>query len=645
MPVRGRPRRAPSAPRPEHLRVEPLADRLAPSANPTAVDDTYSTDAGMTLAVAPAGVLANDLSPAGLAVTAVLTKAPRGGALTLKADGSFAYTPDSGFAGTDLFRYKAFAPDGDSNNAHVFILVGVAAVTPTAVDDAYTTPEDQPLTVPAADGVLANDILPNGSNLTAALQTGPAHGTIALNPDGSFTYTPAADFNGTDSFAYLVTDGGTSIVGTASIVVAPVNDQPVAAGDQYTSPEDKPLAGASVLDNDADPDGDPLTAGLVTGPAHGTLTLNADGTFRYVPAAGYFGTDSFTYVAQDPLGAESAPATVTIAVTRVNHRPTAAVDRYTTPQDAALKVPAGGVLANDADRDGDRLTAMLVAGPAHGTLILRANGSFIYVPDPGFTGTDRFTYRASDGSLSSKAVRVTIRVVPTPPQPPPQPPPVPTPTGGGSRPPTSGSGGTPTGPTVVAADPVLPAPPTLVDFPATFSNFGPAGYGATVPGAPAPLPPAVPTPSVVVPSLPPPPAVPFIPPPVSAEPSPPVVRVPALPAVPDLPVVPPVPQLRPDNPVFGGLDELSHDVGQVKAVPTVTGTVVGTGVVATAGYVLLSPRLAYWLLSALLARRTVWKPFDPLEVVYAWEREKGLGGDDDDSLDKMVDSDTAEPKA
>jgi hypothetical protein len=149
---------------------------------------------------------------------------------------------------------------------------------------------------------------------------------------------------------------------------------------------------------------------------------------------------------------------------------------------------------------------------------------------------------------------------------------------------------------------------------------------------------------VIVPSLPPSPTVPYILPPVPVEALPSPVFLPPIPVVPDLPAVPPIPQLQADNPVFGGLDELSHDVGQARAVTAVTGTVVGTGVVATAGYVLLSPRLAYWLLSALLARRTVWKPFDPLEVVYAWEREKGLGGDDD-SLEKMVDSDNAEPKA
>src|SRR4029079_15906194 len=98
--------------------------------------------------------LANDLGPAGLALTAVLTKATQDGALTLNADGSFAYAPDPTFIGTDEFRYKAVTADGDSNNAHVFIPVGVAAVSPTAVDDGYRTPEDQPLAVAAADGVL-----------------------------------------------------------------------------------------------------------------------------------------------------------------------------------------------------------------------------------------------------------------------------------------------------------------------------------------------------------------------------------------------------------------------------------------------------------------------------------------------------------
>lgn len=157
----------------------------------------------------------------------------------------------------------------------------------------------------------------------------------------------------------------------------------------------------------------------------------------------------------------------------------------------------------------------------------------------------------------------------------------------------------------------------------------------------------MPAPNVVVPSLPSlplTPSVPVLPPPIRVDGRPVPPGVPPA-VVPDAPAVPAVPQLQADNPVFGGLDDLARDVGQGRKVEAVTGTVVGTGVVATAGYVLLSPRLAYWFLSALLARRTVWKPFDPVEVLYAWEREKGTEDGDDDSLKKMLDSGPDKPAA
>jgi len=147
---------------------------------------------------------------------------------------------------------------------------------------------------------------------------------------------------------------------------------------------------------------------------------------------------------------------------------------------------------------------------------------------------------------------------------------------------------------------------------------------------------------VVVPSLPPSPTVPILPAPIRVDvrpPSPPAANPPVV--VPDTPAAPAVPVIPPDDPVFSGLDDLKKDLGQQPGVQTVTGSVVGTGVVATAGYVLLSPRLAYWLLSALLARRTVWKPFDPLDVVYAWEKENGTG--DDESLEGLVDAGSNRP--
>src|SRR5262249_31559572 len=127
---------------------------------------------------------------------------------------------------------------------------------------------------------------------------------------------PAADYNGPDSFTYRANDGTlNSNVATVAITVNPVNDAPVAGNDGYSTNEDTALtvAAPGVLGNDSDADGDPLAAQRVSGPAHGTLTLNADGSFTYTPAAGFSGTDAFTYWASDG-GAVSGVATVSVTV-------------------------------------------------------------------------------------------------------------------------------------------------------------------------------------------------------------------------------------------------------------------------------------------------------------------------------------------
>ena len=166
-----------------------------------------------------------------------------------------------------------------------------------------------------------------------------------------------------------------------------------------------------VLGNDVDPDGDPLTATLVSGPAHGTLTFNPDGSFVYTPDADYSGPDSFTYTVSDG-DQTSAPATVTLTVNPVDDPPTAAANTYSLGEDHTFSVPAsGGLLANDTDLDpSSTLTAILVTGPAHGTLTLNPDGSFTYVPDANFNGVDTFTYQVSDGTATSTPVTVTLNV-------------------------------------------------------------------------------------------------------------------------------------------------------------------------------------------------------------------------------------------
>jgi len=346
-------------------------------------------------------------------LTALLVTGPASGTMALNANGAFTYTPNANFNGTDSFTYRA--NDGTTNSGPATVTITVVPVNdaPVANPDSYTTNEDTALTV-AAPGVLANDTDVDGNALTAALVTGPASGTLALNANGAFTYTPNANFNGTDSFTYRANDGTTtSGPATVTITVVPVNDAPVANPDSYTTNEDTALtvAAPGVLANDTDVDGNALTAALVTGPASGTLTLNTNGAFTYTPNANFNGTDSFTYRANDGT-TTSGPATVTITVVPVNDAPVANADSYTTNQDAALTVAAPGVLANDTDVDGNTLTAALVTGPASGQLTLNANGSFTYTPNAGFNGTDTFVYRASDGTTVSNPVAVTITVVP-----------------------------------------------------------------------------------------------------------------------------------------------------------------------------------------------------------------------------------------
>ena len=192
----------------------------------------------------------------------------------------------------------------------------VQGVAPVAEDEAYEVDEDLLLEV-ATPGVLDNDTDANQDPLAAVLATGPLHGTLTLGSDGSFTYLPDLNFHGVDSFTYRASDGVlVSDVATVTITVNPVPDAPVALEDAYEVAENGLLAVAAedgVLANDSDGDGDELTAMLLTTTGNGTLTFRPDGSFDYQPNTGFFGFDTFTYVASDGE-LESGPATVTITV-------------------------------------------------------------------------------------------------------------------------------------------------------------------------------------------------------------------------------------------------------------------------------------------------------------------------------------------
>ena len=187
------------------------------------------------------------------------------------------------------------------------------------------------------------------------------------------------------------------------------NTAPSAMDDSYSIAVNDVLTvnAPGVLSNDTDAEADPLTASLVANVAHGALTLNPDGSFVYTPTGDYHGTDTFSYIAND--GAlDSKTATVTI---HINSAPTAANDAWTINEDQTLtKDAASGLLANDSDLNGDKMTAVKVTDPAHGVLTFNSDGSFTYVPTANYHGSDSFTYKVNDGSADSDPATVTFTI-------------------------------------------------------------------------------------------------------------------------------------------------------------------------------------------------------------------------------------------
>ena len=381
--------------------------------DPSAADDSFS---GTEDSPVNGNVLANDSDRDGDAPTVTSTgtfTTANGGLVVMAADGSFTYSPAADFNGPDSFVYTIDDGNGGTATATAHIDVAPVNDAPVAVDEAILGTEDATV----AGNVLNNDRDPDGDALVVisiGTLTTTEGGRVVLNADGSFLYTPPADFNGVDTFAYTIADGnGGTATATASIDVGPVNDAPVAVDDAITAIEGIATRG-NLLDNDFDPDGDPLTVtttGILTTTAGGRVQIAADGTFNYGATSGFTGTDSFTYTVSDGVGG-TATATATITVMPPNTNPTAVDDSFVIAVNTAI---SGSVLANDLDADGDTLT---IASPGPyttaqgGTVALMADGTFDYKPLDGFTGTDSFTYTIEDGRGGSASAAVTFSIVP-----------------------------------------------------------------------------------------------------------------------------------------------------------------------------------------------------------------------------------------
>ena len=297
--------------------------------------------------------------------------------------------------------------------------------SPVAKNDILSVTEDSVLTGNVlADNGNGSDSDPDGDQLEVigASITTANGGNVVLQSNGDFTYTPAENYNGSDSFTYTVIDNkGGQDMGMVGITIASVNDAPLAQDDMFAGDEDSVIEGNLLADNgngaDSDIDGDILSAvsGTFATAEGGTAFILPDGSFMYNGAENFNGIDSFEYTVQDGQGGFDT-ATATIEVAAVNDAPEAADDAFTVNEDTALQ---GNVLADngngaDSDVDGDALAVVPddIITAQGGSVLLLANGDFIYSPAANYNGPDSFEYTLDDGNGGQATGLVNINVLP-----------------------------------------------------------------------------------------------------------------------------------------------------------------------------------------------------------------------------------------
>ncbi|RQO29632.1 hypothetical protein DBR32_15635, partial [Taibaiella sp. KBW10] len=282
---------------------------------------------------------------------------------------------------------------------------------------------------------VTGNVLTNDEDLEGNTQTvntnpvsAPGHGVVTLNSNGSYTYTPARDYVGEDQFRYAVCDNGTPTACDTAVVTIKIlperngiNNPPVANDDAATTPVNTPVSG-NMIANDKDPDSNPLTINTspVSGPTHGTVTINANGTYDYTPASNFVGKDSFDYRICD----NGTPALCDVATVIIDVRPITTANVTYANDDAGIGIRntpiTGNVKTNDTDPEGNTqtVTTTPVVAPANGTLVLNADGTYIYTPNNGYVGPDKFVYTTCDNgtpvACDQATVYLTILAPPAP---------------------------------------------------------------------------------------------------------------------------------------------------------------------------------------------------------------------------------------
>ncbi len=392
-----------------------------------AINDINTTIKDMPVS---GNLLTNDISASAMTASASPILAPVNGSIVINPNGTYTYTPNTGFVGKDSVYYRVCNAQGNCDTAVLKLTIlnsppnGPGNDAPIANDDVVTTFQG----VTVTGNVKTNDMDPEGHTLTVSTTpvVAPAHGVLTLNPDGTFTFVPENGFSGTDVFKYQVCDNGTpSKCDTATVTVKVLldnngtnNDKPFAGDDAFGTNVNTAVT-ASLAPNDFDPNaGNTLTynASPITAPAHGTVTINANGTFTYTPTAGYMGTDRFVYSVCDngtPSLCDSANVIITM-YPLPNQPPVIVETPLTIPEDSTVTTCYA---INDPDASDTH--TVTPCGVQHGTVTATVNNvthqvCVTYTPTLNYNGRDTICLIVCDNAPLTMCDTVKIPVTVTP---------------------------------------------------------------------------------------------------------------------------------------------------------------------------------------------------------------------------------------
>lgn len=317
-----------------------------------------------------------------------LTNAPVGASIASDT-GAFNFTPTE-IQGPNVYTFTVNVTDGSANDSEeISVTVNEVNIAPVAQDGSDTTNEDtgKTITLNATDSDLPVQ------TLTYSKVSDPLHGSVAISGNQA-TYTPTANYNGSDSFTYKVNDSfDDSNIATVTITVNSINDGPVANPDTATINEDEILSVAKsvLLSNDTDTEGNTLTLTSVSNSVHGGVVIEGDNVI-FTPTLNYYGSASFDYTISD--GSQSSTTTVSITVNSVNDDPVANYQSVSTNEDTSVEITLSAI-----DVDGDSLIYSIVGMPANGILGEVSGNLVIYTPNTNYTGEDSFTFKADDAGF------------------------------------------------------------------------------------------------------------------------------------------------------------------------------------------------------------------------------------------------------